>query len=263
MSTILDSLKKSSEQRDGNDKSAIDNFSFGDEKKPTKKSSILIILILLLALIGISYWVYLSFFDGDSYDDAETTTQTSSKETTDPYKQQQTPELLVEKTKKTNPKIQKPNSQDVKNKIREINETQQVQKLSDLNKVQKPEGIRNTDNNNQSEPAAQLELKKKPETAVKGTKKKEPTITEIKQQPKQQRNYLYAYELPFNIRKDLPKLKLNIHVYDEDPKNRIAIINGVKYVIDDMMEEEVLVKDIVPDGVILEFGDNEFLIPKL
>ena len=61
----------------------------------------------------------------------------------------------------------------------------------------------------------------------------------------------------------MPKIKLNIHVYDENPKNRIVVINGVRFAIGDLIEETVLVKDIVRSGVVLEMEDKEFLVPKL
>lgn len=264
MSTILDSLKKSSEQRDGKDKTAINNFSFGNDKKSENKSSVLIILILLLILIGIAYWGYLSFFDNRSDNNANEATKTSNTETNQLPKL----ELLEGKTNIVENKKQKPDSKEVKQKIQDIKNQEQTQKLADLKKAQKPRGTTNPDNNNQAEPVTQFELEKEEDPIAETSQPAKPDSSKKEQQPKQepiqkQRNYLFAYELPFSIRKDLPKLILNIHVYDKDPENRIAIINGVKYVIDDIMEEEVLIKDIVQDGVILDFGGNEFLIPKL
>ncbi|VAW42110.1 hypothetical protein MNBD_GAMMA01-2250, partial [hydrothermal vent metagenome] len=78
-----------------------------------------------------------------------------------------------------------------------------------------------------------------------------------------QQKHLLIYQLPFSIRKDIPKFKLNIHIYDENPQNRLVVINGVKFVINDMIEEQVLVKDIIAEGILLEFNGQEFLVPKL
>ena len=93
------------------------------------------------------------------------------------------------------------------------------------------------------------------------------TMPGEKQAPSQsveklEQKYPYVYQLPFSLRKDIPKLNLNIHVYDKDPDNRIAIINGVRFAIEDMIDDIVLVKDIIPEGVILEFNNRVFLIPK-
>ena len=42
-----------------------------------------------------------------------------------------------------------------------------------------------------------------------------------------------------------------------------AIINGEKFEVDALIADEVLVKEIVLDGVILEFKNKTFLLPKL
>jgi hypothetical protein len=78
----------------------------------------------------------------------------------------------------------------------------------------------------------------------------------------QEQQYQYVHQLPFSIRKDLPKFKLNVHIFDKDPENRVAIINGVRFYIDDMIEETVLLKDIVQQGVLLDFNGEEFLVPR-
>ena len=77
------------------------------------------------------------------------------------------------------------------------------------------------------------------------------------------RSYKLAYELPFSIRKNMPEIKLNIHVYDPDPENRMAVINGLRFGVGDLMEEEnIKVQDITQDGVVLEFEGQAFIVPK-
>ena len=75
-------------------------------------------------------------------------------------------------------------------------------------------------------------------------------------------DYKYLYQLPFSVRKDIPKIALNIHVFDKDPDNRIAIINGVKLSVGDLLENEILLKEIVREGIVLESNGSEFLVPK-
>jgi len=74
--------------------------------------------------------------------------------------------------------------------------------------------------------------------------------------------YRYLYQLPFSIRKQLPALTLNIHVYDDDPAHRLVVINGLDLGIGDPIEgTEVVVKDILPEGALLEADGEAFLLP--
>ena len=81
-------------------------------------------------------------------------------------------------------------------------------------------------------------------------------------EPKLTQDYLLIHQIDFEIRKNIPPIKLNIHIYDPDPANRMIIMNGVKFVTGDMIEELVKVKEIVKEGVVLEFENMRFLVPK-
>jgi hypothetical protein len=74
--------------------------------------------------------------------------------------------------------------------------------------------------------------------------------------------YRFLYQLPYAVRKNLPALTLNIHVYDQDPKHRLVVINGLDLAIGDTLEgTEVTVKDIIPEGALLSAGGEVFLLP--
>ncbi|GEM_PF-6085438 len=78
--------------------------------------------------------------------------------------------------------------------------------------------------------------------------------------PRQQ--YRYLYQLPLAMRKQLPALKLNIHVYDQNPKHRLVVINGEDLGIGDSLEgSHITVKDILPDGALIEADGEMFLLP--
>lgn len=60
----------------------------------------------------------------------------------------------------------------------------------------------------------------------------------------------------------LPDLHLDIHVYSEKPGDRFVFVNMNKYREQGKLEEGPLVKEIGPDGVVLEHQGTEFLLPR-
>lgn len=256
MSTILDSLKKSSDKRDDKNKNSIDNFSFSSGNS-TRKSKFPVVLILLLLTAAILYFGY-QYLYSDEKSDIDFSNQSELVKSKGVNPETKNNDLVVVDSSTKIQKQDKPNSKDVKQRINEIKERRKQQQASDTASTtvvaESPEAIvvNNVDvkqTENQKEPDLRLSMP-----------------GEIANQPqpveKAEQEFPYVYQLPFSLRKDIPKLKLNIHVYDKDPESRIAIINGVRFVIDDMIDDIVLVKDIVPEGVLLEFNSRVFLIPK-
>ncbi len=60
----------------------------------------------------------------------------------------------------------------------------------------------------------------------------------------------------------LPDLHLDIHVYSAQPAERFVFVNMNKYRERATLTEGPLVKEITPDGVILEHLGNGFLLPR-
>jgi len=265
MSTILDSLKKSSDQRDDSNNNSLDNFKFGRGYKSKGSNLIWVILLLIIVTCVIGYFGYQFMYSDEEQAPIENSQVTKASQTA-------TKELLtpVAQSENSHDKIEKPNNKNVKQRIQTItsNRQSEKEKLKNLNNQLPREAAANS----QPEKVELGEIKlDKPEQQLTSTEvKKEPLLkltmpdennppmeTTVKKQ-----DYKYLYQLPFSVRKDIPKISLNIHVYDKDPDNRIAIINGVKIAIGDLIENEILLKDIVQDGIVLEFKDSEFLIPK-
>jgi general secretion pathway protein B len=69
-------------------------------------------------------------------------------------------------------------------------------------------------------------------------------------------------ELPFSVRKALPALKLSMHVYAADPAQRFVILNDSRMVEGDKTSDEVTLREIRPDGVVLEFQGQRFFYPR-
>lgn len=58
----------------------------------------------------------------------------------------------------------------------------------------------------------------------------------------------------------LPELRLDLHVYAAKPADRYAFINMRKVREGEVTSEGVAVKEITPDGVVLEYQGTEFLL---
>ncbi len=70
------------------------------------------------------------------------------------------------------------------------------------------------------------------------------------------------YDLPFATRKALPQLSMSMHVYAADPKQRFVILDGARMVEGDTTTDSVTLREIRPDGVILEFQGQRFFFPR-
>ncbi len=69
-------------------------------------------------------------------------------------------------------------------------------------------------------------------------------------------------ELPFSVRKALPAINLSMHVYATDPAQRFVILNDSRLSEGDKTSDDVTVREIRPDGVVLEFQGQRFFYPR-
>ena len=60
----------------------------------------------------------------------------------------------------------------------------------------------------------------------------------------------------------LPELHLDLHVYSDAPEDRFVFINMSKQREQSRLSEGPVVKEITPDGVVLEYDDTSFLLPR-
>jgi general secretion pathway protein B len=70
------------------------------------------------------------------------------------------------------------------------------------------------------------------------------------------------YELPFPVRKDLPAIKISMHVYAVDPAQRFIVVNNVHQGEGDSIEGGVIVREIRPTDIVLEFQGKIFSVPR-
>ncbi len=65
-------------------------------------------------------------------------------------------------------------------------------------------------------------------------------------------------ELPYETKEKLGKLQINVHSYSKDPGERLVFINMKSYKVGDKIGEGgPLLKEIIPDGVIIDYGGGE------
>jgi general secretion pathway protein B len=72
----------------------------------------------------------------------------------------------------------------------------------------------------------------------------------------------FYYELPFNLRKSLPPLRLSMHVYAGEPKQRFVILNDSRLAEGDKTSDDVTLREVRKDGAILEFQGQRFFYPR-
>jgi general secretion pathway protein B len=61
---------------------------------------------------------------------------------------------------------------------------------------------------------------------------------------------------------NLPELRLDLHVYAQNPQERFALINMRKLHEGDSLQGGVRVESITPDGVVMSHGGTKFLLPR-
>ncbi len=60
----------------------------------------------------------------------------------------------------------------------------------------------------------------------------------------------------------LPDMHLDIHVYSSEPDDRFVFVNMSKYKEQATLDEGPVIREITPDGVILEYAGTKFLLPR-
>jgi general secretion pathway protein B len=70
-------------------------------------------------------------------------------------------------------------------------------------------------------------------------------------------------ELPPQATAGLPQLSLDLHIYAADPAQRAVFINGGRYRQGDALPQGVTVQQITPEGAVLTYRGQRFLLPRL
>lgn len=70
------------------------------------------------------------------------------------------------------------------------------------------------------------------------------------------------WELPYDKRKDIPKLGMSLQVYSADPASRFAIVNDERRKEGEEIAKGLLLREITPEGLIIEYQGERFLYPR-
>lgn len=81
--------------------------------------------------------------------------------------------------------------------------------------------------------------------------------------PNQADSVPLIYDLTLRQRQGLPALKMSMHVYHRDAARRFVIIDGLRVGEDGVLGQQLWVRRIVPEGVVIEYNDTRFLLPRL
>jgi general secretion pathway protein B len=69
-------------------------------------------------------------------------------------------------------------------------------------------------------------------------------------------------DLPYNFRNSVPKMTVNVFVYDTKPEDRFVVLNMTKYKAGQITKDAVEIKEIRPDGIIASYGGRMFRIER-
>lgn len=74
--------------------------------------------------------------------------------------------------------------------------------------------------------------------------------------------YLTLAELRASGAFDLPDMHIDLHVYSENPADRLIFINSSQYRENATLADGPLLRSITPDGAILEYRGTRFFLPR-
>ncbi len=286
MSSIIDALKKSDSNRSKESGANLNQIKFGQQPpQKSRRGFLLLVALLLLVAFGVFAWSQgwhhsaiaqaKSWFTSEQPDTEQSVTQTESQPNTQ-VNQQPVSQVVAKSTTEQANKLTPPKANEVKAKRLAV---EQAQTDSDSERKQSLEVIaaRNTDTDSEDDPATKAGAIDRQKTdqstanlnsqtsAVDEAAEKADQIAKQNRkdlEPALKQDYLLVHQIDFEIRKNIPPIKLNIHIFDPDPENRMVILNGIKYATGDIIEELVTVGEINQEGVVLEFEGIKFLIPK-
>lgn len=89
----------------------------------------------------------------------------------------------------------------------------------------------------------------------------EPTITSPPVSATKSRVVVPFSELPVVVRNAIPAMTFSFHVYSKNPERRTIIIDGRRVKQGAVIDDQLLLDEITPNGVIFSWQDHQFSIP--
>lgn len=72
--------------------------------------------------------------------------------------------------------------------------------------------------------------------------------------------YVRVWELPLSVRRNLPELRLSIHVFAAEEDQRFVLVNGERFITGDMISSSVRLVEIRREGAVVDYRDYRFLL---
>jgi general secretion pathway protein B len=69
-------------------------------------------------------------------------------------------------------------------------------------------------------------------------------------------------DLPYEFRQKVPKFSVNVFVYSQSPEERFVMVDMVKYKPGQQIKDAMLLKEILPDGFVVEYQNQAFKIKR-
>jgi hypothetical protein len=271
MSSIIDALKKSDAKRPRKNHGLNIRMDIKEQTKSKKRWGFYLILVLLLLVLTAVYFQKPDFVWQHTGSSQQPALVSDNPEKTMPA-QKKNKKLSKPKPKEVQTVAKKQSNQSVgKKKPDQVNtsESRKTQPVTVSNEESNKPVIKtdtaDTSNseNNSTEVLAQQEIDSQLAATPMKNKQAINATPEDKQPEEQSNTHLpQLFELPYSVRKDLPKLNLSVHVYDPVVENRMAIINGVPIHVGDTFEELISIQDITQSGVILRVQGRDFIVLK-
>lgn len=85
-------------------------------------------------------------------------------------------------------------------------------------------------------------------------------MMELQQKP--QSSIPFVEELPFDIRRDLPNLEVNVFGYSVHPEDSFVIVNMKKYRVGQLIDDGLRIEEIADDCLIVSYKNTVFKIKR-
>ncbi len=72
----------------------------------------------------------------------------------------------------------------------------------------------------------------------------------------------FLSELPYDVRRSIPKLTINVFVYSDDPQESFVMIDMVKVKTGQTIQEGMVLKEIRPDSLVVDYQGRTFQIAR-
>jgi general secretion pathway protein B len=253
MSYILDALRKSEQQRQATNPDSVTDRILVNQPQPKQKSTKWIVALVISNLLAIGYFAWF-FTQKNTHESLQKIATNPAKQLIPTSKPQLPPVLTADS--KTTPKPNQPLDSQVKPTAPSIAQLIEARKAAEI-----------------QQPIKQVPEKKPLTTVKKELPKRSAISPEIRHESSEilpeepthlpiKKGILAVDDLPYEVRNTLPNLNINVFSYAQQPEDRFVIIDMVKYKTGQHIKGSVLLKEIRPDSIILQYGGSTFRIER-